>query len=267
MDGISSIPLEDSVAFLKLRDQYKTSLLEDSRLNKAAGLAAQQELLLNSPADAAWKVPRLKSVNKQLRVWSQKIRQPGLPTGPGSPEEDDEANLAIGRMQKFMGHIAQLKQRIKRPAATPPAVPLVTPKLKKPSTSKSAPSTLGFKTKPYKPYIKTSSGKKFKKAAKEELSDTEFDTATEDLSPLSQAQAAVKASAKAYGKAKAASAIASIQQKAKQKAKEYALKKLQIQPGWEPFGGKPLKRKLHGQDWTGTPKGKGKGKGRGSSPY
>ena len=262
MDGISSIPLEDSVAFLKLRDQYKTSLLEDSRLNKAAGLAAQQELLLNSPADAAWKVPRLKSVNKQLRVWSKKIRQPGLPTGPGSPEED-EANLAIGPTQKFMGHIAQLKQRIKRPAVTPPAVPLVTPKLQPPSTSKSGPPT--FKTKPYKPYIKTSSGKKFKKAAKEEGSDSEFDTATEDLSPLSQAQAAVKASAKVYGKAKAASAIASIQEKAKQKAKEYAFKKLQIQPGWEPFGGKPLKRKLHGQDWTGTPKGKGKGKK--SAPY
>jgi len=259
MDGISSIPLEDSVAFLKLRDQYKTSLLEDSRLNKAAGLAAQQELLLNSPADAAWKVPRLKSVNKQLRVWSQKIRQPGLPTGPGSPEEDEEANLAIGPTQKFMGHIAQLKQRIKRPAATPPAVPLVTPKLEKPSTSQSAPSTLGFKTKPYKPYKKKSSGTKSKTPVYE--SDTEFDTAAEDvLSPLSKA----KASAKAYGKAKAQAVIASVKEKAKQKAKEYALKKLQPYPGWEPFGGKPLKRKLHGKDWTASPKGKGKGKG---SPY
>ena len=262
MDGISSIPLEDSVAFLKLRDQYKSSLLEDSRLNKAAGLAAQQELLLNSNADAAWKVPRLKSVNKQLRVWSKKIRQPGVPTDPGSPEED--ANLAIGPTQKFMGHIAQLHKRIKRPAVTPPAVPIVTPKLEKPSTSKAGPS---FKTKAYKPYIKTSSGKKFKKAIQEKEDEEDFDTATEDLSPLSQAQAAVKASAKAYGKAKAASAIASIQQKVKQKAKDYALKQLELQPGWQPFGGKPLKRKLHGNDWTGSPKGKGKGKGKSSAPY
>ena len=257
MDGISSIPLEDSVAFLKLRDQYKTSLLEDSRLNKAAGLAAQQELLLNSPADAAWKVPRLKSVNKQLRVWSQKIRQPGLPTGPGSPEEE-EANLAIGPTQKFMGHIAQLKQRIKRPAVTPPAVPLVTPKLEQPSTSKSAPPSFGFKTKPYKPYKKkSSSGKKSKTPVYD--SEGDFDTAAEDVDPLSplslsKAKASAKASAKAYGKAKAAAVIASVKQKAKQKAKEYALKKLQPQPGWEPFGGKPLKRKLHGKDWTATPK-------------
>ena len=37
MDGISSTPLDNSVAFLKLRDRYKSSLLEDSRLTKAAG--------------------------------------------------------------------------------------------------------------------------------------------------------------------------------------------------------------------------------------
>ena len=259
MDGISSTPLEDSVAFLKLRDQYKSSLLEDSRLNKAAGLAAQQELLLNSKGDPAWKVPRLKSVNKQLRVWSKKIRQPGIPTEPGSPE--DESNLAIGPTQKFMGQIAQLNKKMKRPAVTPPTVPIVTPKLEK--LGSAGPS---FKTKPYKPYKKSTSGKKLKTAPKEDEED--FDTATEEfdtgLSPLSQAQADIKQKAKAYGKAKAASAIASIQEKAKQKAKEYALKKLQIQPGWEPFGGKPLKRKLHGNDWTGSPKGKGKGK---KSPY
>ena len=102
MDGISSTPLENSVAFLKLRDQHKASLLEDSRLTKAAGLAAQQELLLNSNADTSWKVPRLKSLNKELRVWSQKIRQTGVPGRPGSPVDED-ANLAIGPTQKFMG--------------------------------------------------------------------------------------------------------------------------------------------------------------------
>ena len=62
--------------FLKLRDQYKSDLLEDSRLTKAAGLAAQQQLLLERPAPDAWKEPRLKSVNRQLRQWTKKIRQP-----------------------------------------------------------------------------------------------------------------------------------------------------------------------------------------------
>ena len=48
MDGISSTPVENSVQFLRLRDKYKSDLLDDSRLTRAAGLAAQQELLLES---------------------------------------------------------------------------------------------------------------------------------------------------------------------------------------------------------------------------
>ena len=58
MDGISSTPVENSVQFLRLRDKYKSDLLDDSRLTKAAGLAAQQELLLESPAPDTWKEPR-----------------------------------------------------------------------------------------------------------------------------------------------------------------------------------------------------------------
>ena len=252
MDGISSTPLENSVAFLKLRDQHKASVLEDSRLTKAAGLAAQQELLLNSDADASWKVPRLKSLNKELRVWSQKIRQPGQPGHPGSP--DEEANLAIGPTQKFMGNIAQLKQRINRPAATPPAVtpPIFTPKSQPPSTSQSAPPSIGFKTKPlkYKTSTKSTSGKKAslgKKADDIYESTSEFASAAEDVPETPKT-----------GKQLAHAFIASAKEKAikaaKSKAKEYALKKLKTQPGWQPFGAKPLKRKLHGKDWTATPK-------------
>ena len=50
MDGISSTPVENSVQFLRLCDKYKSNLLDDSRLTKAAGLAAQKELLLKSRA-------------------------------------------------------------------------------------------------------------------------------------------------------------------------------------------------------------------------
>ena len=45
MDGISSTPVENSVQFLRLRDQHKSKLLDDSRLTKATDLAAQQHLL------------------------------------------------------------------------------------------------------------------------------------------------------------------------------------------------------------------------------
>ena len=49
MDGISSTPVENSVQFLRLRDKYKSDLLDDIHLTKTAGLAAQKELLLESP--------------------------------------------------------------------------------------------------------------------------------------------------------------------------------------------------------------------------
>ena len=41
---MKSISVQDSVAFLRLRDHYKNDLLEDSRLNKAAELAATHTL-------------------------------------------------------------------------------------------------------------------------------------------------------------------------------------------------------------------------------
>ena len=103
MNGISSTPVEKSVQFLKLRDRYRSDLLEDSRLTKAAGLAAQQELLLESPAPDTWKEPRLKFVNRQLRQWTKKIRRPGGTRAIGRDEDDtddeDEHNLAVGPLQ------------------------------------------------------------------------------------------------------------------------------------------------------------------------
>lgn len=44
VEDMKSIPVQDSVAFLRLRDHYKNDLLEDSRLNKAAELAATHTL-------------------------------------------------------------------------------------------------------------------------------------------------------------------------------------------------------------------------------
>ena len=121
MDGISSTPVENSVQFLRLRDKYKSDLLDDSRLTKAAGLAAQQELLLESPAPDTWKEPRLKSVNRQLRQWTKKIRQPGGIRAIGrddSEEDDDENNLAEGPLQQFIVNIAKIQKSIKRKAVS-----------------------------------------------------------------------------------------------------------------------------------------------------
>ena len=90
MAGISSTPIENSVQFLRLRDKYKSNLLDDSRLTKAAGLAAQKELLLESPDPDTWKEPRLKSVNRELQQWVKKIRQPGGTQGISRDEDDSD---------------------------------------------------------------------------------------------------------------------------------------------------------------------------------
>ena len=96
--------MENSVFFLRLRDKYKSNLLEDSRLTKAADSAAQQELLLESDAPDTWKEPRLESVNRQLRQWTKKIPQPGgtrilgrVDTDKEEDEDEDEDvyNLAV----------------------------------------------------------------------------------------------------------------------------------------------------------------------------
>ena len=120
MDGISSTPVENSVQFLRLWDKYKSNLLEDSRLTKAADLDAQQELLLESDAPDTWKEPRLKAVNRQLRQWTKKIRQPGgtriLGRVDTDKEEDEDVyNLAVGPIQQFMGNIAKIQKVYKEP--------------------------------------------------------------------------------------------------------------------------------------------------------
>ena len=150
-----------------------------------------------------------------------------------------------------MGNIAKLKHRINRPSATPsvakPFTPLVTPK-SEPSSSQSAPLSTTFKLKPLKSKV-SPSGKKSstgKKAENIYESASEFVSAAEDFPETPKTGKQLAHALIASAKTKAIKA-------AKNKAKEYALKRLQTQPGWQPFGAQPLKRKLHGKDWTATP--------------
>ena len=147
MDGISSTPIENSVQFLRLRDKYKSNLLDDSRLTKAAGLAAQKELLLESQAPDTWKEPRLKSVNRELQQWVKKIRQPGGTRGISRDEDDsDDENLAVGPLQHFMGNISKISKAIKGKAepVTPQSVLQTSVVKQTPSTSEKP--KLTFKT-------------------------------------------------------------------------------------------------------------------------
>ena len=116
MEGISSTPVEDSAKFLHLRDHYKSKLLGDSRLTKAADLAAQQHMLFESKAPDTWKEPRLKAVGRQLRQWTKTIRQPGGTRAIGSGENfedasDEEDNLAVGPVHHLISKIAKISQK------------------------------------------------------------------------------------------------------------------------------------------------------------
>ena len=183
MDGMSSTPIENSVEFLRLRDKYKSDLFEDTRLNKAAGLAAKQELLLESPAPDTWKEPRLKAVNRELQQWVKKIRQPGGTRGitrdqDESDEEDD--NLAVALIHKMMGHISKLRRGIKRKAE--PITPLLQTPVIKQSASTGKKPKLSFKTgSKGKKWVPKTLKKKFPKVkSSPSLPSSAFDTAKDE---------------------------------------------------------------------------------------
>ena len=246
MDGISSTPIENSVQFLRLRDKYKSNLLDDSRLTKAAGLAAQKELLLESPTPDTCKEPRLKSVNRELQQWVKKIRQPGGTQGISRDEDDsdeDEGNLAVGPLQQFMGNISKISKAIKRKAepVTPQSV-LQTPVVKQtPFTGKKPKLTFKTGSKAKRLLSKTpkktpSSGYKTPKKKKTPSPPSSvFSTADEDVpakSPWKKAQESIEKKVNEAAK----------------RAQERALKRLAPAPGWKPFG-TPAKRRLDGKDW------------------
>ena len=146
MEGISSTPIENSVQFLRLRDKYKSDIFEDSRLTKAAGLAAKKELLLNSSAPDTWKEPRVKAVNRELQQWVKKIRQPGgtrAITRDDDDTDDDEDNLAVAPIHRLMGNISKIRRGIKR-EAEPVTPQLQTPAIKQ-STSSGKKPKFSFK--------------------------------------------------------------------------------------------------------------------------
>ena len=143
-----STPVDNAPAFLLLRDKYKQELVEDTRLTKAADLAAKQHVLLASDVPDASKGPRLKAVGRQLRHWTKKVSQPfGAPvsgvgatgTSATSPGEDD---FDAGPVQAWLTQFVKTEEGIKkgsspggpsRPARKPPVPPRpsLTPSAKK----------------------------------------------------------------------------------------------------------------------------------------
>ena len=113
-------------------------MVEDTRLTKAADLAAKQHMLLASDVPGAWKRPQLKAVGRQLRHWTKKVRQPfGAPATAAGEDEFD-----AGPVQAWLTQLVKTAQGIKqsaspggpsRPGRKPrvPPKPIITPSAKK----------------------------------------------------------------------------------------------------------------------------------------
>jgi len=135
---IVSTLVTNAPAFLQLRDQYKQDLVEDTRLTKAADLAAKQHVLLVSDAPDAWKRPQLKAVSRQLRHWTKKVRQPfgaaatGVcATGAAAATPMGEDDFEAGPLQAWFTQLVKATQGIKPGTTTGgPRKPPVPPKPK-----------------------------------------------------------------------------------------------------------------------------------------
>ena len=71
-------------------------------------------------------------MNRQLRQWTNKIRQPGGTRTIGRDEDDtdDEDERNLGPLQQFMGNIAKIQKGIKRKAVSVSLQTPITPAIR-----------------------------------------------------------------------------------------------------------------------------------------
>ena len=142
-----STTVDNAPAFLQLKEKYKQELVEDTRLAKAADLAAKQHVLLTSDAPDAWKRPQLKAVSRQLRHWTKKVRQPfgttiGGVSAAGAAATPGDDDFEAGPMQAWSTQLVKATQGIKQGSMpTGPRKPRIPPK---PNITPSAKKKLKF---------------------------------------------------------------------------------------------------------------------------
>ena len=117
-----------------LEEDYKGRLTENSQLTKAARLAAEQEVLLNSDVPPDMKVAMLKPLSRQVRKWTKIVRQPGLiDSGDGAGGGgDDEARGPLTNLLTQLIKTRQPRSKAQTSAKTQtPRKPPVPPKPKR----------------------------------------------------------------------------------------------------------------------------------------
>ena len=123
----------------RLVEQYKGTLMENSRLTHAARLAAKQHVLLASPEiPPATKKIRVKALGPEVRRATKRVRTMTLPGTGGAAGADDDDEFAQGLMETFLKTLiksstpqpkATLKQKPKLPPRPkiPPKTPISLP--------------------------------------------------------------------------------------------------------------------------------------------
>ena len=87
----------------RLVEQYKGTLMENSRLTHAARLAAKQHVLLASPdLPPATKKIRVKALEPEVRRATKRVRTMTLPGAGGAAGADDDDEFAQGPMETFL---------------------------------------------------------------------------------------------------------------------------------------------------------------------
>ena len=119
----------------RLVEQYKGTLMENSRLTHAARLAAKQHVLLASPElPPATKKIRVKALGPEVRRATKRVRTMNFPTAGGAGA-DDEDDFAQGPMETFLKTLiksstpqAKARQTTTASRATPKGKPKIPPK-------------------------------------------------------------------------------------------------------------------------------------------
>ena len=124
MTDIVSMPVVSPSKFLSMKQEAKSTLMEDMNLDKAANLSAQRSVLLNAESiPSGLKEAQLKQLNRKINYWTKRVRQPfaDSETDLGGPGIDTETD--VGPAQAL---VSALIKTIKHPA-TPAKATVATP--------------------------------------------------------------------------------------------------------------------------------------------
>ena len=215
----------------RLVEQYKGTLMENSRLTHAARLAAKQHVLLASPQiPPATKKIRVKALGPAVSRATRRVRTMSLPgAGGAGAGADDDDEFAQGPMETFLKTL--IKSCTPQPKATPKGRPKVPPKPKLPPKT---PVSLPLPADDWEEELAVP------------IPSTSKSKTTPTLSKGKSPQAGPSKGQTPLTIKKPRFRFSQAAKEGKKLAKEVL--KLKRQPGWSEWGEK-VQRKLHGKDY------------------